>query len=92
MVMADRPKLAKFVTGIDVKSSQAAMLMALAAIDAGAFSKRSENRRRRRELASLLCDADSSQFKDFPTKFVLRNFRTKFVSTGRINHIAAARE
>jgi hypothetical protein len=42
MVMADRPKLAKFVTGIDVKSSQAAMLMALAAIDAGAFSKHSE--------------------------------------------------
>jgi hypothetical protein len=42
IVMTDRPKLAEFVTGVDVKSAQAAMLMALAAIDAGAFSKHSE--------------------------------------------------
>jgi hypothetical protein len=37
-----RPRLAKFVTGMDSKSAQAAMLMALAAIDAGAFSKHLE--------------------------------------------------
>ena len=37
--MDHRPKLAKFVTGVDAKSAQAAMLMALAAIDAGAFTK-----------------------------------------------------
>jgi hypothetical protein len=42
IVMADRPKLAEFVTGVDVKSAQAAMLMAMAAIDAGAFSKHPE--------------------------------------------------
>jgi hypothetical protein len=34
-----RPRIAKFVTGMDAKSAQAAMLMALAAIDSGAFSK-----------------------------------------------------
>jgi hypothetical protein len=35
---------------------------------------------------------DQSQFKNFPTKFALRSFRTKFASTGQINNIAAARE
>ena len=39
MTMTNRRKLAKFVTGVDVKSAQAAMLMAMAAIDADAFSK-----------------------------------------------------
>jgi hypothetical protein len=34
-----RLKLAKFTTGVDAKSAQAAMLMAMAAIDADAFSK-----------------------------------------------------
>ena len=34
---ANGRKLAKFVTGVDAKSAQAAMLMAMAAIDAGAF-------------------------------------------------------
>jgi hypothetical protein len=42
MATLDRPKLAKFVTGVDAKSAQVAMLMALAAIDAGAFSKHLE--------------------------------------------------
>jgi hypothetical protein len=42
MATLDRPKLAKFVTGMDAQSAQAAMLMALAAIDAGAFSKHPE--------------------------------------------------
>lgn len=37
-----RPKLAKFVTGMDAKTAQAAMLMALAAVDAGAFSRHLE--------------------------------------------------
>jgi hypothetical protein len=40
--MIHRPKLAKFVTGVDAKSAQAAMLMAMAAIDADAFSKQPE--------------------------------------------------
>jgi hypothetical protein len=39
MAMTNRRKLAKFVAGVDTKSPQAAMLMAMAAIDAGAFSK-----------------------------------------------------
>lgn len=39
MATTHRRKLAKFVTGVDVKSAQAAMLMAMAAIDADAFSK-----------------------------------------------------
>jgi hypothetical protein len=34
-----RRKLEEFVTGIDSKSEQATMLLALAAIDAGAFHK-----------------------------------------------------
>ncbi len=37
MTMTNRRTLAKFVTGVDVKSAQAAMLMAIAAIDPGAF-------------------------------------------------------
>ena len=40
--MERRPKLAMFVTGVDAKSAQAAMLMALAAIDAGAFCRHPE--------------------------------------------------
>jgi hypothetical protein len=46
MITTNRLQLAKFVTGVDVKSAQAAILMAMAAIDAGAFSKASSNRRR----------------------------------------------
>ncbi len=45
-----RPRLAKFVTGVDAKSAQVAMLMAMAAIDAGAFSRASRDEHRRREL------------------------------------------
>jgi hypothetical protein len=37
MITANRRQLSKFVTGVDAKSAQAAMLMAIAAIDAGAF-------------------------------------------------------
>jgi hypothetical protein len=37
MRMTNRRTLAKFVTGVDVKSAQAAILMAMAAIDAGTF-------------------------------------------------------
>jgi hypothetical protein len=37
MITISRRQLAKFVTGVDAKSAQAAMLMAIAAIDAGAF-------------------------------------------------------
>jgi hypothetical protein len=37
MRMSNRRTLAKFVTGVDVKSAQAAILMAMAAIDAGVF-------------------------------------------------------
>jgi hypothetical protein len=40
--MNHRPKLVRFVTGVDAKSAQAAMLMAMAAIDADAFSKHPE--------------------------------------------------
>jgi hypothetical protein len=39
MITTNRRQLAKFVTGVDAKSAQAATLMAMAAIDAGAFSK-----------------------------------------------------
>ena len=46
MITTNRRQLAKFVTGVDAKSPQAAILMAMAAIDAGAFSKASSNRRR----------------------------------------------
>jgi hypothetical protein len=46
MITTNRRQLAKFVTGVDAKSAQAAILMAMAAIDAGAFSKVSSNRRR----------------------------------------------
>ena len=46
MITTNRRQLAKFVTGVDAKSAQAAILMAMAAIDAGAFSKASSNRRR----------------------------------------------
>jgi hypothetical protein len=42
MAALDRPKLVKFVVGMNAKSAQVAMLMALAAIDAGAFSKHLE--------------------------------------------------
>jgi len=42
MATTHRRKLGKFVTGVDVKSPQAALLMAMAAIDAGAFSKHLE--------------------------------------------------
>jgi hypothetical protein len=45
MAMTNRRTLAKFVTGVDVKSAQVAILMAMAAIDAGAFSKAFKNRR-----------------------------------------------
>jgi hypothetical protein len=45
MAMTNRRTLAKFVTGVDVKSAQVAILMAMAAIDAGAFSKASNSRR-----------------------------------------------
>ena len=38
VITRKREKLDKFVTGIDAKTAQAALLMALAAIDAGAFS------------------------------------------------------
>jgi hypothetical protein len=41
--MNHRPKLARFVTIVDAKSAEAAMLMALAVIDAGAFSKHPES-------------------------------------------------
>jgi hypothetical protein len=37
MITTNRRQLAKFVTGVDAKSAPAAMLMAIAAIDAGAF-------------------------------------------------------
>jgi hypothetical protein len=46
MAMTNRRTLAKFVTGVDVKPAQVAILMAMAAIDAGAFSKASSNGRR----------------------------------------------
>jgi hypothetical protein len=46
MITTNRRQLAKFVTGVDAKSAQAAILMAMAAIDAGAFSKASRNGRR----------------------------------------------
>jgi DNA-binding NarL/FixJ family response regulator len=39
MAMTNRRKLFKFITGVDAKSEQDAVLMAIAAIDAGAFSK-----------------------------------------------------
>jgi hypothetical protein len=42
MAMTNRQKLFKFITGADARSAQAAMLMALPAIDAGAFSEHSE--------------------------------------------------
>ena len=42
MTTTDRRKLAKFITGLDAKSAQAAILMAMAAIDSGAFSKHPE--------------------------------------------------
>jgi hypothetical protein len=45
MAMTNRRKLAKFVTGLDAKSAQAAMQMAIAAVDAGAFLKASRNGR-----------------------------------------------
>ena len=47
-----RPRLARFVTGVDAKSAQAAMLMAMAAIDAGTFTRPSRDEQRCRELAS----------------------------------------
>jgi hypothetical protein len=49
-----RPRLAKFVTGADAKSAQVAMLTAMAAIDAGTFTRPSRDEQRRRELASPL--------------------------------------
>jgi hypothetical protein len=49
-----RPRLARFVTGVDAKSAQVAMLMAMAAIDAGTFTRPSRDEQRRRELASPL--------------------------------------
>ena len=45
LAMTNRRTLAKFVTGVDVKSAQVAILMAMAAMDAGAFSKAFKNRR-----------------------------------------------
>ena len=44
MITTNRRQLAKFVTGVDARSAQAAILMAMAAIDAGAFSKASGKR------------------------------------------------
>jgi hypothetical protein len=41
-----RTKLEKFVTGIDAPSAEAAMRMAIAAIDAGAFSRNFARRSR----------------------------------------------
>jgi hypothetical protein len=38
-----RPRLARFVTGVDAKSAQVAMLMAMAAIDAGTFTRPSRD-------------------------------------------------
>jgi hypothetical protein len=38
-----RPKPAKLVIGVDAKSAQAAMLKAMAAIDAGAITKHPES-------------------------------------------------
>ena len=46
MTMTNRRTLNKFVTGVDVKSAQVATLMAMAAIDAGAFLKASSKARR----------------------------------------------
>jgi hypothetical protein len=46
MTTTNRRQLAKFVTGVDAKSAQAAILMTMAAIDAGAFSKASSTGRR----------------------------------------------
>jgi hypothetical protein len=46
MAMTNRRTLDKFVTGVDVKSAQVAILMAMAAIDAGAFLKASSKARR----------------------------------------------
>jgi hypothetical protein len=46
MITTNRRQLAKFVTGVDAQSAQAAILMAMAAIDAGAFSKESRTGRR----------------------------------------------
>jgi hypothetical protein len=46
LITTNRRQLAKFVTGVDVKSAQAAILMAMAAIDASAFSKASSTGRR----------------------------------------------
>jgi hypothetical protein len=46
MITTNRRQLAKFITGVDAKSAQAAILMAMAAIDASAFSKASSKGRR----------------------------------------------
>ena len=39
MAMTNRRKLFKFITGVDAQSAQGAVLMAIAAIDAGTFEK-----------------------------------------------------
>jgi hypothetical protein len=46
VISHSRIKLDKFVTGIDAPSAEAAMRMAIAAIDAGAFSRNFAKRSR----------------------------------------------
>jgi hypothetical protein len=43
MAMTNRRKLFKFITGVDAQSAQDAVLMAIAAIDAGTFAQRAES-------------------------------------------------
>jgi hypothetical protein len=43
MAMTNRRKLFKFITGVDAQSAQDAVLMAIAAIDAGTFTQRAES-------------------------------------------------
>jgi hypothetical protein len=43
MAMTNRRKLFKFITGADARSAQDAVLMAIAAIDAGTFAKHPES-------------------------------------------------
>jgi hypothetical protein len=43
MARTKRRKLFKFKTGVDAQSAQDAVLMAIAAIDAGAFAQRAES-------------------------------------------------
>jgi hypothetical protein len=42
MAMTNRRKLFKFITGVDAQSAQDAVLMAIAAIDAGTFAMHPE--------------------------------------------------